>query len=185
VVPVRRDGRPHGRSVEPRDAPAGVQGGWGLPRRRTSELWLIVRAQQLCEFLIRQATAVGPGWCGTVAVKVLIERSDSGLSTCNVTVHIQPNLLWRKGRVVFRCPGCLKRATRLYVPVSGSRPRCRRCCVLSDESQSRASEQADIGCRTAQQSAGSRQTRVLAAAPIQGDQVRSRNRSDLTRAGGK
>jgi hypothetical protein len=167
VVRVQRVGWRSGRSIEPRDTPTGAQRGC---RRRTSECWWIVRAQQLSEFLIRHATAVGPGRGGTIEVRVLVEGSDYELSTCNVTVHVQADPLWRKGRVVFRCPGCLKRATRLYVPVSGRQPRCRRCWGLSSECQIGAPEQAANRRTTAQQSAGNRQPRVLAAAPIRRNQ---------------
>ncbi len=147
---VRGGGWRQGRSVESDSAPAGVAGGAGLCRRRTSGCLWVVRAQQLCGFLIRHATAVDPTWGGAVEVRVLVDRSDDEPSTCNVTVQVQANLLWRKGRVVFRCPCCLKSVSRLYVNVSRG-PRCRRC--------------SELGCES-QQSATSYQSRVLGAAPI-------------------
>jgi hypothetical protein len=46
------------------------------------------------------------------------------------------NAVWRRGRLFFRCPACQGRVTRLYVPIAGRQPRCRRCWGLSYESQS-------------------------------------------------
>src|SRR5205823_263889 len=46
------------------------------------------------------------------------------------------NPIWRHGRLFFRCPHCRRRATRLYVPLEGGQPRCRRCWGLNYVSQS-------------------------------------------------
>lgn len=47
-----------------------------------------------------------------------------------------PSAVWRRGRLFFRCSECRRLLTRLYVPIAGLEPRCRRCWGLSYVSQS-------------------------------------------------
>jgi hypothetical protein len=68
---------------------------------------------------------------------VHVPNKDSGLvSPWHLDVEIIPNPIWRIGRLFFACPGCNRRAARLYVPLSGSEPRCRGCWGLNYTSQS-------------------------------------------------
>lgn len=94
-----------------------------------------MRAEDVYAFLLEKRVAFGPGWWETIEVHIPVTDSQTP-TRWNVPVQILANPIWRRGRAFFRCPGCTKRATRLYVPVSGSQPRCRRCWGLSYESQS-------------------------------------------------
>ena len=62
-------------------------------------------------------------------------QTDAGPSW-DITAEVVANAVWRRGRLFFRCGPCQRRATRLYVPVVGLEPRCRRCWGLSYSSQS-------------------------------------------------
>jgi hypothetical protein len=129
----RRGGR------RPRHLPSGVpvssSGRWGPRRTRVHECWSILRAEAVYDQFLREHVALKPGWRATVRVLIPIEDSKA-VHPWSFEVEVLPNRVWRRGRLFCRCPACGRRATRLYVPLSGLQPRCRRCWGLSYESKS-------------------------------------------------
>ena len=129
---VERDRRGGRRPRRFTDAAVYVTGGrWGPRRLHVSQCLATLRAEDVYDDLMRQGKAgVGPGWRGTPEI-----RSASG-AVWTVAVEIRANPIWRIGRLFFRCSGCDRLATRLYVPVERLDPRCRRCWGLNYRSQS-------------------------------------------------
>jgi hypothetical protein len=123
--PERRGG-PRRNWIFPSEAAVSVSSGrWGRRRVRDYECWVVLRVEDLYTGLLRSGLRLEPG--GGVHI-----RATGGLP---VEIEVVPNPIWRKGRLFFTCRGCRRRATRLYVPVEGVDPRCRRCWGLNYESQ--------------------------------------------------
>ena len=126
----RRGGR------RPRRLPAGVpvssSGRWGRRRAHVGQCTAILAAELVYGKLICDGKTFAPGWCATLEWK---PEGPSG-PCWTIRAEVVPNAVWRRGRLFFRCAHCQQRATRLYVPVVGLQPRCRRCWGLSYESQS-------------------------------------------------
>jgi hypothetical protein len=129
----RRGGRRPRKYVIPGEVPVWVSSGrWGPRRARVGQCVAILAAELVYDKLIRDGEKFGPGRRATLA------WTPAGVSgaSWNIEAEVLPNAVWRRGRLFFRCPDCGRRATRLYVPVSGLQPRCRRCWGLSYDSQS-------------------------------------------------
>jgi hypothetical protein len=131
----RRGGWRPRRYVVPGKVPVWVSGRWGRRRLRVDECWSILRAEAVYDQFLRERVALKPGWQATVRVQIPIKDSKA-VHPWSLEVEVLPNAVWRKGRLLYRCPACGRRATRLYVPLSGLQPRCRRCWGLNYESQS-------------------------------------------------
>ena len=118
------------RYVNPDEVPNWVPGGrWG-PRRARVEQCLALRAELVCHQALCEGEPLQPGSRLTLIWRP--SESDSW------EIEAEPisNAVWRNGRLFLRCPGCGLRATRLYVPLRGLEPRCRRCWGLSCASRS-------------------------------------------------
>ncbi len=119
-----------------RDLPVGVPiscwGRWGRRRARVEHCAEILLAEAAYEQLLGEGTKFGPGSRFT---RTWMPGDPSGPSW-PVAVEVVANAVWRRGRVFFRCGHCEQRGTRLYVPIAGLEPRCRRCWGLSYECQS-------------------------------------------------
>ena len=129
---ARRGGYRLRRYVVPADVPAWISSGrWG-PRRVRVERCVTLRAELVYGQMICEGAHFAPGARATLSWK-----PHGGIETSwEITVEVLPNAVWRRGRLFLRCRHCDIRATRLYVPVEGLEPRCRRCWGLSYESQS-------------------------------------------------
>ena len=128
---ARRGGR------RPRHMPSDVpvfssSGRWGQRRARVEQCAAILAAELVYERMVCDGSQFGPGWRAMLSWK---PHGDSGPSW-NIEAEVLANAVWRRGRLFFRCARCERRATRLYVPVVGAEPRCRRCWGLGYESQS-------------------------------------------------
>ena len=95
----------------------------------------VVRAEDCYAFMLWERAAFDTGWWENVEVFLRGQHSGQWFRW-NVPVQVVANPIWRRGRLFFRCPGCTKRATRLYVPDAGQQPRCRQCYGLNYASQS-------------------------------------------------
>lgn len=109
----------------PSQLAVSCSGRFGRRRVRVNQCWLILRAEETYDSLPRDVskdrhtfTVSAEGWRSTV------------------TAELRPNLIWRRGRLFYRCAHCGNRATRLYVPIRGLDLRCRSCWGLSYESRS-------------------------------------------------
>ena len=124
------------RYVVPGKVPLWVSSGrWGPRRARVDESWSILRAEAVYDQWLRERVASKPGCRVTVRVQIPIADSKA-IHRWSLEVEVLANPIWRRGRLFYHCPTCGRRATRLYVPLSGWQPRCRRCWGLSYESQS-------------------------------------------------
>ena len=129
---MRRRGGRRRRYVIPGEVPVWVSSGrWG-PRRARVGQCVTLGAEFVYGQLICEEQKFGPGWRATLS---WTPHGGTGTSW-DITAEVLPNAVWRRGRLFFRCAHCRRRATRLYVPVVGVEPRCRRCWGLSYESQS-------------------------------------------------
>lgn len=97
-----------------------------------SECAAILAAEVLYGKLVCDGVTFFPG-CRVTFEWIPDDRSPA---SWRVEAEVLANAVWRRGRLFFRCAACGRRATRLYVPVVGVRPRCRRCWGLDYESQS-------------------------------------------------
>ena len=123
------------RSITPGvDAAVWIPSGrWGPKRVRVSQC-LALRAEDAYTDLLRDdAARARPGARGSLEWTV---QGGSGRSaSVAVAWELRPNAVWRHGRLFFRCPGCSKLATRLYVPREDTGAACRRCWGLTYESR--------------------------------------------------
>ena len=117
--------------VIPDEVPMWTSGLWGARRVRDYECAAVLRAELVYHQLICEGTELRPGW------RAMLGWPVDG-QTWSVEAETVANAVWRRGRLFLRCPACRQRATRLYVPTLGLRPRCRRCWGISYESQSRS-----------------------------------------------
>jgi hypothetical protein len=130
---MRQGGRRLRRYIIPGQVPVWVSSGrWGPRRARVGQCAAIVAAELVYGKLVCDGTKFGPGWRAMLSWK---PHGDTGRSW-DIKAEVLANAVWRRGRLFLRCPHCDQRATRLYVPVVGLEPRCRRCWGLSYESQS-------------------------------------------------
>lgn len=123
-------GRSRRRWIEPSDANVWCVGGrWGLRRTRTDECWAVFRAEVLYTALLEDnASRVHPGARGTVSYR--LEDRDVTASWV-----IRANAVWQRGRVFLLCPRCVRRCTRLYLPLEDSSLACLRCWGLTYSSR--------------------------------------------------
>ena len=128
----RGDRRPR-KCVVPGEVPGWVSGArWGPRRARVGDCPATLAAELVYGQLVCDGMTFAPGWRATL---LWTPHGHAGPSW-PIRAEVLPNAVWRRGRLFLRCPGCEQRATRLYVPVVGLDPRCRRCWGLSYESQS-------------------------------------------------
>jgi len=128
-----RGGERTRRYITPGAVPVWVSSGrWGPRRARVEQCVVALAAELVYDKLIREGVPLKPGWRTTGSW----ESPDGSGRSWGISIEVVANAVWRCGRLFLRCPSCLKRATRLYVPVRGLEPRCRRCWGLSYESQS-------------------------------------------------
>ena len=116
----------------PSDVPVSSSGRWGPRRVHVGQCAAILPAELVYGRLICDRESFGPG--SVLALSWAPEGASGRRWT--LEAEILSNAVWRRGRLFFRCPRCERRATRLYVPVVGLEPRCRRCWGLNYESQS-------------------------------------------------
>jgi hypothetical protein len=108
-------------------------GRWGRRRVRVEQCWAVVRTEDLYGRMLHSDLKAG----SSAGVEVHVALQNSNLvSAWHLTVELVPNRIWRIGRLFLLCPRCSRRATRLYVPLSGDEPKCRCCWGLNYESQS-------------------------------------------------
>ena len=105
---------------------------WGRRRARVEQCAAILAAELVYGELICNREVFGPGLRRTLSWT----PNDGSGRSWDIKAEVLANAVWRRGRLFLRCPQCQQRATRLYVPVVGAEPRCRRCWGLSYESQS-------------------------------------------------
>jgi hypothetical protein len=115
----------------PSELPVSSSGRWGRRRARVHQCAAILGAELVYDKLLREGAPVAPGWCAE-----LEWQPDGSGASWSVKAEVLPNAVWRHGRLFFQCSACRRRATRLFVPVVGDEPRCRRCWGLNYESQS-------------------------------------------------
>jgi hypothetical protein len=118
--------------VLPGDVPVWVSGRWGPRHVRVDQCSAILAAEIVYDELICDGAPLGAGWRATLPWAPQGPLAPSW----DVEAEVVANAIWRRGRLFFRCASCHRRATRLYVPVAGLEPRCRRCWGLNYESQS-------------------------------------------------
>ncbi len=107
-----------------------VSGRWGRRRVRTTECRSVVTSETLYDRLLRDGKAPRPGLSGRVVI-------GPPVTAYTLTWDSVPNRIWAFGRIFLTCPGCDRRATRLYIPLAGCRPECRSCWGLSYTSRTR------------------------------------------------
>jgi hypothetical protein len=113
------------------DAKVWVSSGrWG-PRRARVEQCVTLAAELVYHEWLCDGVSMKPGARATASW-----RPHNSGPKWMISLEVLPNAVWRHGRLFFKCPRCGNRATRLYVPLEGVEPRCRRCWGLSYESQS-------------------------------------------------
>ena len=126
----RRGGYRRRRYVVPGEVPVWVSTGrWG-PRRARVEQCATLAAELLYHRMICDGVKFAPGWRKRFTCTV------GDVQFPNIAAEVISNAVWRRGRLFLRCPACNRRATRLYVPIAGLQPRCRRCWGLNYTSQS-------------------------------------------------
>ena len=117
----------------PASVPVSVSGGrWGRRRARVEECAAVLAAELVYGHLVCQGGIFAPGSRG----RLTWTPADGSAASWDVEAEVLPNAVWRRGRLFLRCRHCGQRATRLYVPVAGCEPRCRRCWGLSYVSRS-------------------------------------------------
>jgi hypothetical protein len=122
----------------PVNTPVYMAGGrWGKRRGRVSQFWATVRSEDVHASVVRKE-GVTIATDDQVSIVVRIARPDGSRTPWTLQVAVRRNPIWKGGRLFLLCPRCSKRAARLYVPLSGLEPRCRRCWGLNYESQSRS-----------------------------------------------
>ena len=109
-----------------------TNGRWGRRRARTNEFWTLF-AEGVYDDLIRRGVEFGPG--SELQTTVTLRGEGAQWSVGLVVID---NPIWRFGRVLYVCPRCRVRTSRLYV--SRNQPvrfgiGCRRCFGLSYASQ--------------------------------------------------
>ena len=124
----------------PSDVPVSSSGRWGPRRVHVGQCAAILPAELVYERLICDRESFGPG--SVLALSWAPEGASGRRWT--LEAEILSNAVWRRGRLFFRCPRCERRATRLYVPVVGLEPRCRRCWGLNYESHPGATSRRDF-----------------------------------------
>jgi hypothetical protein len=130
---MRRGGWRARRYILPNQEPVWVRGGrWGPRRARVEQCAAVLAAELVYHRTICDGETFGPGCHAVLAWK---PHGDSGPSW-KIKAEVLPNAVWRRGRLFLRCPRYFQRATRLYVPVNGLQPRCRKCWGLGYQSQS-------------------------------------------------
>ena len=128
---ARRGGFRQRRYVVPGSVPAWVSSGrWG-PRRARVEQCAAIGAELVYHQWLCDGVPMCPGDRATASW-----TPHKPGPTWTVNLEVLPNAVWRHGRLFLKCRKCGNRATRLYVPVEGAEPRCRRCWGLAYESQS-------------------------------------------------
>jgi hypothetical protein len=116
----------------PEAVPLSSSGRWGRRRVRVGQCVAALGAELIYDRWIREGQTIEPG-CRVHGTWT--PHGPNGPSW-PITVEVVANRLWRRGRLFLRCPGCERRATRLYVPVAGFEPRCRRCWGLTYQTRS-------------------------------------------------
>jgi hypothetical protein len=101
---------------------------WGHRRARVEQCVAVLKAEDLYGQLVCEQTTFGPG--SRFGLSVTLFGAAWWLDA-----EVLPNAVWRRGRVFFRCAHCRRRATRVYLPLAGLEPRCRRCWGLGYASQ--------------------------------------------------
>src|SRR5687768_14370535 len=123
---ARRGGYRPRRYVTRGDAAVWCPGGrWGPRRTRVTECRAVLRAEDLyTELLKDKADSVRPGAAGSFSCTIGGRNHTAGW-------EIRQNAVWTRGRVFLRCPRCMLRCTRLYLPLETSYLACRRCWGLT------------------------------------------------------
>ena len=119
------------RSVTPGEVGAWCwDGRWGPRRVRTAECWATLVAEEVYDFLCRDALLImRAGARGELTWRV-------GDRILLVKWELRANRVWRFGRAFLRCPVCGRLATRLYLPTVDVRsPACRSYWGLSYQSR--------------------------------------------------
>lgn len=133
---AKRGGQRLRRYIVPGEVPVWVTSGrWGPRRVRVGHCWAILRAELVYDQFIRERRPLRAGWRARIEIQVSTASSQS-MTPWYVDVEVRANAVWRLGRLFLRCPSCSGRVARLYVPIVGLEPRCRRCWGLCYESQS-------------------------------------------------
>jgi hypothetical protein len=128
----RRGGRKPRRCIVRGAVPVWVDNGrWGPRRARVDDCAAVLKAELVYERMLRDGVKVSPG-----ERMVLRWQPDGSAGVWEIKAELVPNRVWHHGRLFIRCARCDRRATRLYVPVVGCDPRCRKCWGLSYQSQS-------------------------------------------------
>src|ERR1019366_5080645 len=115
----------------PGAVPVSSSGRWGRRRVRVTQCVAVLEAEQVYGSLIVSGRVFGPGWHDTLCWS----PHGAGGPSWAIRVEVRANAVWRFGRLFLVCPHCQQRATRMYVPVVGHPPACRRCFGLSYESR--------------------------------------------------
>lgn len=126
----QRGGRRPRRFIRREDAPVWVPSGrWG-PRRARVEHCVTIRAERVYHQALCAGEPLKPG----DQLTLIWRPQDS--AAWESRAELVSNAVWRHGRLFLRCLACARRATRLYVPIAGLEPRCRRCWGLTYECRS-------------------------------------------------
>jgi hypothetical protein len=129
----RRGGRRARRYIIAGEVTVWVSSGrWGPRRARVEQCPAVLGA----EFVYGQMICDGPQFCPGSRAAISWKPKDGSGRSWDIKAEVVANAVWRRGRLFLRCPHCGQRATRLYVPIAGLEPRCRRCWGLSYASQS-------------------------------------------------
>lgn len=116
----------------PTSAPVFVANGrWGRKRARVEQCAATLAAELFYGTLLAAGEPLRPGWRG---VRSWFPHGPTGPSW-EVDAEIRTNAVWRRGRLFLYCANCQRLAARLYIPVVGLEPRCRRCWGLAYVSQ--------------------------------------------------
>jgi len=129
------------RCAEPSEIGVYVrEGRWGPRRLRVTECDGMITAEGVYDSCVRVGLALRPGFRAAVVMPIVTtthgKKPTVSTTTWLLSFEMLPNLIWRFGRLFLRCPRCDCRVTRLYVPILGQSPRCRRCWGLAYASQS-------------------------------------------------
>lgn len=112
---------------------SGQAARWG-PRLARVKQCVTLADELVYDKLLRDGEALVPGWCAMLTWAP--NGSAPGATPWYVDAEVLANAVWRHGRLFLQCPACRRLATRLYVPLVGVQPLCRRCWGLSYESRS-------------------------------------------------
>lgn len=129
---ARRGGWRPRNYVVPGEVPVCAAGRWGPRRAHVGESAAILAAELVYHQLICDGSRFGPG----ARARLTWTPDAASTTSWDIEVEVVPHAVWRRGRLFLRCPACQQRATRLYVPIAGYEPRCRRCWGLNYASQS-------------------------------------------------